>query len=93
MSTDRLEDLIFKHIDWQWANEEYNQNGGRKPGQNPVPQAWRAFVAKAAPIYDDKWGPALVVEINGSGATAIKKQAGRAGTRDKVWVAMGWASE
>lgn len=96
MSVDRLLELIYALQDWQYQSHDWNQYGSKygtkRPGKNPVPEQWRAFVAKAAPIYDDKWGPALVVEVTGTAASKIKKRAGRAGTRDRVWVAMGMAS-
>lgn len=59
---------------------------------------WRKNAALApllkaiAPVYDDKWGPAVALEITGAEATRIKKQQGRAGTRDRVFLFCGWAS-
>jgi len=42
-------------------------------------------------IFEDKWGPALCVEIRGQKAKEIRKRAGRA--RGKVFVFFGMASE
>jgi hypothetical protein len=92
LTVDRLEELIWKQTDWRFEVEGRKLLGLRPPA-HPVPEAWRAFVEKAADIYDDKWGPALVVEVTGTAASKIKAQRGRAGTRDRVWVAMGMASE
>jgi hypothetical protein len=92
MTVDRLEELIYESQEWRYQNDEYNRNGGKRPGPNPVPEAWQSFVKKAAEIYDDKWGPALVVQITGTRASEIKRRAGRQGTQDKVWVALGLAS-
>lgn len=44
------------------------------------------------PVYDDKWGPAVALEITGSKAAEIKKQRGRGGTHDRVFLFCGWAS-
>jgi hypothetical protein len=92
MSVDRLEELIFAQFEHHYQVENHREFGGRKPGKNPVPEQWRAFVTKAAGIYDDKWGPALVVELTGTAKMATKQRHGRGGTQDKVWVAMGMAS-
>ena len=42
--------------------------------------------------YQDKWGPAVAFLITGAEASRIKKQAGRSGTHDKVFLFCGWAS-
>lgn len=93
MTVDRLEALIWKAKEWHQAVEDHRNGWSKhKPGQNPVPEQWRTFVTKAAGIYDDKWGPTLVVELTGTAASKVKARVGRAGTRDRVWVAMGMAS-
>jgi hypothetical protein len=94
VTVDKLERMIFdlSTYEWQYADWREGRRKGREP-KNPVPTQHRAFVEKAAKVYDDKWGPALVVEITGSQAAEIKRRFGRAGTRDKVWVAMGMASD
>jgi len=51
--------------------------------------SWRRIVDAAT---GDKWGPAVCVEVTGSQAATIKKQQGRAGTRDRVYVFFGLAS-
>jgi hypothetical protein len=91
LTVDRLETLIYRVDEYQWHLEDWRAGRRREP-RNPVPEQWRAFVKKAADIYDDKWGPALVVELTGTAASKVKAQVGRAGTRDRVWVAMGMAS-
>lgn len=59
---------------------------------------WRKHAAIAPllkaiePVYDDKWGPAVALEVNGTQAKEIKKSMGRAGTHDKVFLFCGWAS-
>lgn len=50
------------------------------------------LLRQIAPIYNDKWGPAVALEIRGSEAAEFKKQRGRAGTHDKVFYFCGWAS-
>lgn len=92
MTIDRLEQLIWQFEEWSYRNDEYNRNGGRRPGPNPVPEAWRSFIKKAYPIYRDKWGPAVVVELRDTEAAKVKARRGRKGTHDRVWVAMGLAS-
>lgn len=44
-------------------------------------------------ITGDKWGPCAAFEVKGSKATEIKRRHGRAGTRDKVFLFVGLASE
>lgn len=44
-------------------------------------------------ITGDKWGPCAAFEVKGAKATDIKKIYGRAGTRDKVFLFAGMASE
>lgn len=44
-------------------------------------------------ITGDKWGPCAAFEIKGTKATEIKRRHGRAGTRDKVFLFVGLASE
>jgi hypothetical protein len=51
-----------------------------------------ALIDRAAAVYDDKWGPAVCVEVTGKQAREYKARVGRAGTRDKVFVFMGMAS-
>jgi hypothetical protein len=50
------------------------------------------LLRQIGPIYNDKWGPAVALEVSGVKAAEIKKQKGRAGTHDKVFVFCGWAS-
>lgn len=54
-------------------------------------EAFRA-VERVAAAYDDKWGAAACVEVTGAEAKRRKQQAGRAGTRDRVYLFMGQAS-
>lgn len=93
LSITRLEELIYEYEDWSSANDEYNRNGGKWPGPHPVPETWRTFVEKVTPLYNDKWGPAVVFEVKGGAAAEIKRQHRREGSWDRVWVAMGLASE
>jgi hypothetical protein len=49
-------------------------------------------VKEAAPVYDDKWGPAVAIEVKGKDAVEVKKYAGRKGTHDRVFLFCGYAS-
>lgn len=51
------------------------------------------WVRKAWMVHREKWGPSLVVEVTGEAAEQIKARRGRADTSDRVWAAMGFASE
>lgn len=42
--------------------------------------------------YDDKWGPAVCVELTGKVARDHKAACGRAGTRDRAFAFVGFAS-
>ncbi len=57
-----------------------------KAEQKLVPAAQRI-----ARLYDDKWGPALAIQIKGKQAAEIRKRYGRK-PRDKVFSFFGWAS-
>lgn len=49
-------------------------------------------VDRIVETYDDKWGPAVAVEITGKAATDIKARNGRKGTRARVFRFAGMAS-
>lgn len=85
LSVSSLMNLIWEYQEWGWREEPR--------GANPVPESWRDFVKRVAEIYDDKWGPAAAIEITGAKAAEIKARRGRKGTRDRVWLVMGMASE
>lgn len=54
--------------------------------------ALKATLEHAAITYQDKWGACLAIQVGGAQAVGIKREAGRAGTRDQVWLFCGWAS-
>lgn len=70
-----------------------------KPAGTPNPRGWgysRRPVGTAEAMidaWDDKWGPAVCVEVTGTRATKIKERRGRKGTHDKVFLFFGMASE
>lgn len=81
---DRLESYFDRHL--------YGTGDIHGPAQGRIPERMRDVIAKFSDTYDDKWGPAVCFEVTGTRAVEIKKRAGRAGTMDKVWIFMGWAS-
>jgi len=52
----------------------------------------KALVERYESTYNDKWGPCLAFEVNGTEGGKIKEQRGRKGTHDKVFLFAGWAS-
>ena len=58
-----------------------------------MPERLWPELAKLHRAVDDKCGPAGCIEATGSHATKIRKQSGLAGTRQKVFLFFGWASE
>jgi len=57
-----------------------------------IPERLRKQVLKAAPIYDDKWGPAVCFKLTGKRAKEWKERFGRKGTHDSVYLFTGMAS-
>lgn len=49
-------------------------------------------VDRAADLVEDKWGPAVCIEVVGAEAARMKERRGRKGTRDRVFVFFGLAS-
>lgn len=96
---DHIEGHIFNVQDAgyeQWDEKSKRWRVDEKAKQraiNKVPETIRKQVLKAAPIHDDKWGPAVCFEIVGTKAKAIKERYGRKGTHDKVFLFIGMASE
>ena len=59
----------------------------------PVPDGMDAgTVRRMQRLYDDKWGPAVAMEITGKAATAYRARMGLKGKRVKVYVFCGLAS-
>lgn len=75
---DKLEDCFWVAIN------------GERLGKIPAPI--REMVVKFAPIYEDKWGPAVCLQLTGTRSHQIKRDRGVPKTWDKVWVFMGMAS-
>lgn len=94
LTVDRLVNLIWDYEQWLSQKEDYERGVGgvRKSGKNPVPNHLQAFVEKVAGPYGDKWGPAVVIELDGTQKSRVKERYGRKGTQDRVWVAIGMAS-
>lgn len=57
-----------------------------------IPPQHLPLVQEAAEIWDDKWGPALALELTGAEATKAKANNGHKGTHAKVFVFCGMAS-
>lgn len=57
-----------------------------------IPAEHRIMVREAFNISDDKWGPALCVEITGKDAREFKTRHGMKGTRNRVFYFTGMAS-
>jgi hypothetical protein len=62
------------------------------PAQGRIPESMRDVITTHAETYDDKWGPAVCLEITGVRAKEIKERQGRKGTMDKVYIFLGTAS-
>lgn len=73
--------------------EEYFQVFQYERRKGQIAKSIRPVIEKFAPIYDDKWGPAVCFEITGTRAIELKKATGRANTMDKAWIFLGMASE
>lgn len=57
-----------------------------------VPEKHHALIKAAAEVYDDKWGPAVAVEVKGQLAKKLKELHGLKGTRKRVFFFCGYAS-
>ena len=57
-----------------------------------IPPSIKPVIMAHLKTYHDKWGPAVAFEVTGKRKKEIKESMGRAGTRDKVFVFLGWAS-
>lgn len=77
----------------QWCgNWLCTDNSGKFVYQKKIPKKYRAFVESVAGIYDDKWGPALCIEITGKRAKEYKVHNNLVGKHGKVFAFMGMAS-
>ena len=61
-------------------------------GTLPRTPSIRTLVETYGAAYDDKWGPAVGFEVGGKTAKEYKARHGLTGTRNRVYVFMGWAS-
>jgi hypothetical protein len=57
-----------------------------------LPKQHLPLLQRAEQIFDDKWGPALAFEVNGTEAREAKDRHGLKGSRKKVFCFCGYAS-
>jgi len=95
--------VLDKIDDAHWAmivEQNPTVYSGRHDRPNARQRAALAYLRKhfgsdAARImdtYDDKWGPALCLQVTGAAAATVKERARRKGTHDKVFIFCGYAS-
>lgn len=56
-----------------------------------VPEGWRDVVLRAAPVYDDKWGPAVCMALTEQEQASLPERM-RGGEGERGFVFGGWAS-
>lgn len=91
---DLLEEYDGLVAEVEWARETGRQKSAerslasfRRRNERLLP-----FLDRANPTYQDKWGPAVAVELKGSAAAKVKERRGLKGTRQRVFVFFGYAS-
>ena len=86
-----------------WATQEAQQAFSSDPrrkdaakraaaARKAFPAKHEALLARAYRIHDDKWGPALALELTGAEKTKMKARYGRKGARGRAFIFAGFAS-
>jgi len=100
-SWERFWDILHNLMELQWHGYwetlERDKAGNIirriKHRKSPVPPKLRhIFKDRILTVYEDKWGPAVCVELNPQETRKFKKSYGRSGTKDRTFLFCGVAS-
>lgn len=74
----------------QWTYDERKNRPKNPPG---IPTSVLPLIREAFATWDDKWGAAVAFQVTGDLVSAYKKQVGQKGSKKKLFVFCGMASE